>query len=480
MTTAFPQTMDFTGHNMPSRVECDVYDLVVSGTIPAEIGGTWFRMTADPQYPPMLGHDTYLSGDGMISAFRFENGHVDLKQRYVQTERLRSERAARRSLYGLYRNPFTDDASVRGKDRGTNNTTPLWHGGRLLALKEDCLPVELDPHSLETIGRWNYDGKLKSQTMTGHPRLDPESGELLFYGFEAGGLASRDVAFCVADREGTLRREVWFQAPYCSMMHDFAATKEHVIFPVFPTTADLERISAGGPHWIWESDKESFIGIMPREGAASDLRWFRGPARSAYHFMNAYTEGPHVYMDFSVRTANPFAFIREAGNVKLRPEEIRGNFVRWSFDLSKPGTGWDEYVLGPGGDMPRVAEKDRLVGYDVGYYQRFDPQCGPPLIAGPVGAGFNTITRIEVQSGKTKNYVAGPRHTVQEHVHIPSQKPDHEGYLMFVVDLHDERLSEIQLLEAASIERGPIARVEVPLRLRAQEHGTWVPQEQLS
>lgn len=29
----------------------------------------------------MLGNDTFLSGDGMVSVFRFENGHVDFRMR---------------------------------------------------------------------------------------------------------------------------------------------------------------------------------------------------------------------------------------------------------------------------------------------------------------------------------------------------------------------------------------------------------------
>src|SRR5690554_8034324 len=109
MTHPFPtDTMDFMGHNEPMRVECDIYDLVVEGEIPAEINGVWYRSVPDPQYPPRLGDDVFISGDGMISAFSFENGHVDFKMRYVQTERFKNERAARRGLYGAYRNPFTD------------------------------------------------------------------------------------------------------------------------------------------------------------------------------------------------------------------------------------------------------------------------------------------------------------------------------------------------------------------------------------
>jgi carotenoid cleavage dioxygenase len=472
--------MDFSGYNAPSRIECDVYDLVVEGKVPEEINGTWYQTVPDPEYPPLLGNDTYLSGDCMMRMLRFENGHVDLKQRYVQSQRLQEERRARRSLYGLYRNPYTDDPSVRGKSRAVYNTTPIFHGGRLLALKEDNRAMEIHPRTLETLGEWDYRGKLRSQTMTAHTRPDPQTGELYFFGYEASGLASRDVAYCVANKEGELVREEWLQVPYCALMHDFAVTKEHVVFPVFPITADLARLKAGGSHWIWEPGKETFIGIMPRDGSVKDLRWFRGPARSAFHFMNAYTEGSKVHMDFGCGKIAPFPFIREASGIKdFNPAEMAGSFVRWSFDLSKPGDTWVESVLAPAGDMPRVADKDFMVDYEVGYYQMFDPTLGPPLIAGPVGPGFNTIARLEVRSGRLKKFVPDGASTVQEHFHVPSKRPGHEGYLGFIVDRHAENQSEMFVLEAEHIDKGPLARIKVPFRLRVGVHGNFVPSEVL-
>jgi carotenoid cleavage dioxygenase len=461
-----------------------VYDLVVEGRLPDDINGNWYRCTPDPQYPPLLGHDTFLAGDGMVSYFHFENGHVDLKQRYVRTDRFQAERNARRSLFGIYRNPYTDDPSVRragmSQSRGTANTTPIYHGGKLLALKEDSRGWQLDPHTLQTIGEWDYDGKLRSPTMTAHPHLDPETGELFFFGYEAGELASRDVAYCVVDKNGRLRHEEWFEAPYCSLMHDFAVTKEHVIFPVFPTTADLNRIKAGGSHWIWEPTKECYVGIMPRAGSVKDLRWFRYPqARSGFHFMNAYTEGAKVHLDFGCGKVNPFPFIREATNVHFDPRTMTGDYVRWTFDLSKPGNSIEETVIGPAGDFPRIADKDFMVDYDVGYYQSFDPTLGPPLIAGPVGGGFNTIQRLEVKTRKITSLAMDAHTTVQEHVHIPSKQAGHEGYLAFVADRHDKWLSEVWLLEAKHPERGAIAKIQIPLRLRVGVHGNWVAAEAL-
>lgn len=475
MTGPFPETMDFTGHNAPSRLEGDIYDLVVEGQLPEELNGSWYQSVPDPQFPPMLGADTFLSGDGMVRMFRFENGHVDFKQRYIRTERWQLERKARRSLYGLYRNPFTDDPSVRGKGRGAANTTPIYHGGRLLALKEDSRPWEVDPVTLDTVGEWSYEGRLRSETMTAHPRLDPRTGELHFFGYEASGLASRDIAYCVADKNGELVREDWILAPYCALMHDFVVTQEHVIFPGFPIAAELDRIKAGGAHWAWDSTKESFIGIMPRAGRVDQLRWFRARSCSVFHFINAYTEGSKVHIDMCLSDVPAFEFMREAGNLHIPQPQVTGNLVRWTFDLAKPADTPEEYVLAPAGDFPRVADKDAMVDYDIAYYERLDFTYGPPIISGPVGAGFNTISRLEVKSGKMTSLFVGPQCTAQEHVHIPSKQPGHEGYLVYIVDRHDQNQAEVHVTEAQHLEKGPIARIFIPLRLRSGVHGNWVP-----
>ena len=477
MKRAFPDSPDFTGHNEPSRIECDIHDLVVEGEIPADLQGTWYRSIPDPQYAPMLGHDTFLSGDGMVSLFRFEKGHVDFRMRYVQTERWKNERAAGRSLHGLYRNPYTDDPSVRGKDRGAANTTPIYHAGRILAAKEDSRAWEVDPKTLETRGVWDFDGRLRSQTMTAHPRIDPDTGEMFFFGYEASGLATRDVAYCVADRNGELRREEWFQAPYCALMHDFAMTKEHAIFPIFPITSDLERLKGGGAHWVWEGHRDSFIGIMPRDGRVDQMRWFRAPAASAFHFMNAYTEGNKVHLDFSISDVPVFPFIQEASNLSVRPDQIGGGVTRWTFDLSKPGDSIERQMLAPPGDMPRIADRDSMKDYEVGYYGSVDASRGPPLMSGPVGAGFNVLNRLEVRSGKLTSLMMDPGATLQEHVHIASRTPGHEGYLAFVVDWHATNLSEVFIVDARNLTRGPIARIKVPMRLRCAVHGTWVAEK---
>jgi len=476
----YPDSFDFHGFNAPIRVEYRVENLAVEGKIPFEIDGCFFRATADPAHPPLISEDTMLSGDGMVSAFRISAGHVDFEIRYVCTPRYLAERAARRALFGAYRNPFTDDPSVAGVDRTVANTTPVWHAGHLLMTKEDGLGYEVDPVSLDTIGRWDYGGKLRSQTFTAHPKIDPVTGELFFFGYEAGGLCTRDVAYCIASNDGNLVSEQWFQAPYCALMHDFAISERYAIFPIFPTKSDYARLARGGAHWVHEPEGEAWVGIMPRYGDVGQMRWFHTrKGSSSFHIMNAFDEEGIVHLDIHVLETNAFPFIRAASGIEKKPSEIRSQLVRWSFDMNHMEDRYHERVLGPPGDMPRVAAKDVGRRYRIGYYAIFDPDIGPPNVHGVIGVGFNALLRLEVDTGSIQALALAADESVSEPVHIPAKDPAHEGWLAFVVDNHSSMSSALWFAEAENPGKGAVAKVVLPLRLRPQVHGTWVSATEL-
>src|SRR5665213_3359668 len=79
----FPKTMNFDGFMQPARFEADIADVEVEGDIPTGIDGAFFRVHPDPQFPARMGDDIWFNGDGMISLFRFHNGRVDFKHRWV-------------------------------------------------------------------------------------------------------------------------------------------------------------------------------------------------------------------------------------------------------------------------------------------------------------------------------------------------------------------------------------------------------------
>ncbi len=476
----FPNTPDYTELNTPVGQELDLRSLPVEGTIPPEISGAFFRAVPDPAHEPMFEDDTGLSADGMIARFLINNGNVDYAIKYVETARYLAEKKAGKALFGRYRNPFTDDPSVEGVDRTVSNTTPVWHAGRLFMTKEDGRAYEINPHTLETISSWDFHGALKSQTMTAHVRIDPQTGEMFFFGYEAGGLCTDDLAYCIADKNGELVSEQWFKLPYCGMMHDFAVTEKYALFPLFPTTADLARMKAGGPHWAHDQDLECWIGIMPRYGDVTSLRGFKGPKGvSAFHILNAFDDGgDRVCLDLHIAETNMFPFMREAGGVRKQNWEIPGSTQRWTFDLSKGGDAFETIDIGPPGDMPRIPDALHGRSYDHGWYLSMNPEGGPPLIGGPVGTAFNALLRIEPETGRLDMMSLPFESAINEPVHIPADDPDHEGWLLAVIDRktgENEYKSELWVIDGGDISAGPVAKVIMPCRMRPQVHGWWTP-----
>ncbi|OYW45852.1 MAG: carotenoid oxygenase [Sphingomonadales bacterium 12-68-11] len=483
---AFPQTIHFIGTNTPRRLELSARNLPVEGEIPPEIDGAFFRAVPDNAHAPMFEDDIALNADGMIARFNFEQGAVDYDIRYVETERYQAEKRARRALFGRYRNKFTDDPSVEGVDRTVANTTPVWHAGRLFMTKEDGR----DPQTLATIGKWDFYGALKSETFTAHPRVDPVTGELFFFGYEAGGLCSREIAYGIADKDGNLVSEQWFEQPYCATIHDFVITEKYAIWPIFPTTADLERLQAGGAHWAHQQDLESWIAIMPRYGKVEEMRWIKGPVGiSAFHEVNAYDDGELVHLDLCLTDTNAFSFMREAGGIHRPQQEIQGALTRWTIDMSKAEPVIEERPLGPPGDLPRLADADQGRPYNRVWYLSMNPEAqGPPMLGGPVGANFNALLRLEPGNGRLTAMGLPPGAGISEPAHVPSRDPDHGGWLLTVVDLpngppgmaapHDYS-SELWVIEADNVEKGPIAKVKTGLALRSQVHGAWVARARL-
>jgi carotenoid cleavage dioxygenase-like enzyme len=479
----FPNTIEFTALNRPVRLEASVRNLHVEGTIPREIEGAFFRAVPDPAHAPLFEDDIALSGDGMVSRFLFENGQVDYDIRYVHTARYLAERKARRALFGRYRNAYTDLPEVKGVDRTVSNTTPVWHAGRLLMTKEDGRPYEINPHTLETVGSYDFDGKLKSQTMTAHVRVDPKTGEMFFFGYEANGLCTLDVAYCIADRDGNLVSEQWFKSPYVASIHDFVMTEKWVLFPIYPTTSDIERLKAGGVHWAHQQDLESWVGIMPRYGKVSEMRWFKGPKGvSAFHMTNAYDDGNLVHLDACLTDTNGFPFMREAGGIQRAQQDLRGGLTRWTFDMSGASDTFTETIIGPPGDLPRIRDEDQGRPYKVAWMPSMNPQGGPPLAGGPVGAAFNCLLRVDLTTGRVDALGLDAFMAINEPVHIASTKPNHNGWLMMVVDRQaaDDYKSELWIVDADDIAAGPVAKIHVPVPLRPQVHGWWVSAAELA
>lgn len=476
----FPDTLPFSGFFAPVRIEADIYDLEVDGEIPADLNGAFYRNGADAQYPPLLGDDIYLNGDGMVTMLRFNDGHADLKSRFVRTERFIAERRARRSLSGAYRNPFTDEPGMPGIGTGTANTSVYWHGGKLLALKEADQPYELDPMTLQTRGRYDFDGQLRSATFTAHPKTDPVTGDLIAFAYNTRGRPDRDVVCYVISPGGEIVREEWFEAPYPSMMHDYLVSQDYIVFHISPMIADWERLKAGVPFFQWDPGQESMVGVIPRRQGVSGIRWFSSPSVMQTHTINAFNTGDQLTIDHFVAASGWLSQFPDANG--LITEEKPPIAQRWTFDLASGSDSFEcRTLVELPGDMPRVDPRTLTRRNRHMWMGALDLTLGPMVELGPMGPPFNCIVHLDHETGRRQHFYPGPDNAPEEPVFVPrgSSSTEGDGYLICVVGRRRENRSDVVILDALRLSDGPLATIRVPYRLRYAFHGTWAPAEEL-
>lgn len=462
MPEKFHDIAGFFGPVKSARYEADLFDLEVIGVIPPELNGTFFRSGPNAFYPTLEG-DNIINGDGIVQKFAIAGGHVDFSCRYVRTERYQLERAARRRLFGKYRNAFTDDPSVAdAKDRDNTANTNAWvHAGRLFALREDSLPTELNPETLETIGTWNFGGKLQAKAVTAHPKLDPVTGEWWSHGFFASGdVVNHDMCLQVIDAQGDLVRQEWFRGPYPGLTHDFAVTREHIIFPVMPLTADIDRMKAGGDFYAFDPDLPCCYGIMPRDGSATEMRWFKMPHAFMGHIMNAYTDGDKVILDCTISHGNGFRFFKDVHSNETPVADSVATVSRLTFDLSSDSETFTvEPFAGAVGEMPRCDPRFGMSKYMVGFMMLPDG-----------------LARLDWETGKlTKHHLTDGASGEPIFVPRSPDAPEGDGFLIGVVSRHGQNRADLVILDTANLAGEPLAIARLPFDAPKAFHGNWVP-----
>ena len=470
--TRFPQPQ--IPFEAPMRVEADISGLeVVQGEVPEHLDGTYYRVVCDRAWPSYVPGDLFFNEDGMAMSFRFAKGRVDFRSRYVRTPRFEAERAAGRSLFGAYRNPYTDDPSVADVNRTVANTNVFYHGGKLYACKEDSPPLLLDPVTLDTIGLYDFEGALTARTSTAHPKTDPVTGEMVFFSFQAKGEVTPDIAYYEADPAGTIIHEAWLRAPYTSMVHDFCVTQNFVIFPIIPLRAEDEWLRRGESHYKWDPDEDVYLGVVPRKGTGAEVRWFRGPNRFASHILGASDDGRRIHIETPVGRDNFFPFFPWVDDTPYDPVTARAFLSRWTIDTGAPGETFTEHrLVDVAGEFPRMDDRRETLPHDWGVMAlNHVPGHDAP------GSGFRWIAGLDLTGGRAPQiFYAGDDCSVGEPVFVPGapDAPEGHGYVLVVVGRHQQMRSDLVILDAQRVDGPPVATVALPFRIRRGLHGNWV------
>ena len=449
----------------PIPMECDAPHLEIIGELPRELNGTLYRNGPNPQFKSPGAH--WFVGDGMLHAFHLENGRASYRNRWVRTAKWQAEHDAGRALFGGFGQKLPDAPASVTRDSGVANTNIVFHGGRLLALEEGHLPTEIEPGTLKTRGPCNYGGSIAGP-FTAHPKIDPVTGEMVFFGYNAAGPFSPALSFGSVNSSGMVTRFDRLEAPYASMVHDFIVTERHLLFPILPITGSMDRAMRGRPPYAWEPDKGAYVGVMKRGGAAGDIVWFRAESCYVFHVMNAWEEGERIVADVMQCEEAPL-FPHPDGS-PTDPNKSRARLCRWTFDLAGNTDRFTQVYLDEiGGEFPRIDDRRAGLVSRHGWYACANPEQ-------PVLDGFSGLVHVDGSGTRLGRYLLPAGDTISEPVFVARGKDavEGDGWLLAVVWRARENRSDLAVFNATDVDTGPVALVRLGHRVPDGFHGNWV------
>jgi len=454
VTTAVNPYLD--GNFAPIHKEITTDTLKVIGELPDDLSGMFVRNGPNPQWTP-IGQYHWFDGDGMLHGVRISNGKATYRNRYVQTKGWKIEHEAGKALWSGILEPSQKN-NPDNLYKNTANTALIWHAGQFLALWEGGAPHVIKVPNLDTIGEYTYNGKLAS-AFTAHPKVDPVTGEMMFFGYS---FVPPYLQYSVVSASGELLRTVPIDLPIAVMMHDFAITENYTIFMDLPLTLSQERARRGESMMMFERDRSSRFGIVPRHGDNSNIRWFESPACYVFHTLNAYEEGDEVVLIACRMNSTTLGVPQDT---HADPQESIPRLYQWRFNLNT-GAVREEMLDDVPTEFPRVNES--FLGRQTRY--GYALKMGEGLI------------KYDLSNGKSQTHEFGRGRNGGEGVFVPhpNATTEDEGWLVTFVHDTREDTSELVVVNAQDVNAEPVARVLIPQRIPYGFHGAWVSEEQLS
>ena len=437
------------GNYAPVFDEVTLTDLTVTGAIPPALRGMYVRNGANPRSGSS---PHWFFGDGMLHGLQLDGGKATwFRNRYVRTPKWSGDDI-----------PMMDENFVMDRTASAANTHVIHHAGRILCLEEGHFPYEVD-RQLETIGAHTFDGRLTT-AMTAHPKVCPETGEMLFFGY---GQLPPYLTYHRVNAAGELVQSTEIPVKGPTMMHDFVTTRNHTIFMDLPVVFDLDLALAGTMPFRWDDDYGARVGVMPRAGTAADVRWFDVDPCYVFHPMNAFERDGEVVID-----VGRFRSMWRTGSNEF---EDYATLHRWELDLV--GGGVREQTLDD-----RPAEFARVADDRVGLPNRYGYMTATRPVDGS-GLMATQLLKYDLTSGACAVHECGPGRRPGEGVFVADPTPGPSGLaaqedagwvLTYVYDEATDT-SDLVIIDATDFAAAPVATVSLPRRIPFGFHGSWVP-----
>ncbi|TDP91011.1 carotenoid oxygenase family protein [Labedaea rhizosphaerae] len=460
----------------PQRVERAAENLEVVGELPADLAGVYLRNTENPVHPAFEAYHPF-DGDGMVHVVGFRDGKAFYRNKFVRTDGFLAEQDAGKSLWaGLAEHPEhalrEDGWGARGRMKDASSTDVVVHAGQALTSFYQCGELyRLDPLTLDTLGKSPW---APSCGVSAHTKVDGHTGELLFFNYSK---ETPYLNYGVVDADSRLVHYTGIDLPGPRLPHDMAFTENYAILNDCPLFWEPELL-AGGVHAVrFHPELPMRLGVLPRHGDGSEIRWFEAAATYVLHWVNAYEDGDEIVLDGFFQGDPEGREAHFPGDQRyarmfrmLSIDGMQTRLHRWRLNLVT-GEVREEQLSGSLTEFGMINPNVGGRGHRYTYASSGEP--GWFL--------FDGIVRHDVLTGTEQRYRYGPGVFGSETAMAPRPGgvDEDDGYLITITTDVNRDLSECLVFDAANIADGPVARIRLPERVSSGTHATWASSAEL-
>ena len=469
--------LGFIGH-LQNGIE-GAYEPTVTGKLPAGLSGTFYRNGPGIYSRGTERKGSIADGDGMIRMYRFGNGKVSYRSKFVQTEKFREEQAANKFIYGTWTTPLPAGGKRTQGSPNQAGVTTVVRNGKLYAHDEVNPPWVLDPTTLESIGTENL-GIADPTRLKAHTRVDAKTGEWILFDTSFNPTAPSHSAYIVsADGKSTTKRTIAIGAGVpLSYMHDFFVTGASVMLHMQPAIPDFGALRQGVPFansLKWQVADGTKLAILSRSNGIDPII-VETESRWMWHAVNSYDRGNEIVADF-VGYDTPDHFIKTDGKEPawyaymqgrsgsyVNPGKLRRLIVNKTTKRAR-----EEILDGGNNEFPVVDKRVFCHEHRDVYY----------LQAPGSALWWSRVARFDTRTGKSEGYDFGPGYYLNEpsfaaDASIPvNLSASDQGWVLVPVFELATGFSSLAIFRSGALSEGPIASV----RLRTHDpfafHGSW-------
>lgn len=502
-----------------------------TGTLPSDLVGTYFKSgpamfsagsllppkksLTQPKVPPvpdgedkerMVKHP--FEGDGAILGVTFAgDGKAIARYRYVRTTALTRERKKGKKLYRGMESTREEGSSAGGllggqgndfpvplfkhhlqsglnKNRkNTSNTRAIYWSKKLLTLWEGGLPYKLDALALSTEGKSQLGGVLKeTDPFSGKAAFDPIKDRMLFYSNIQDSKSSM-LTLYEFNSKFRVASKTEYKLPGLAVISDFAVTEKYAIFvqPPIATNGMQFMMSKEPAKSLKVEQGEALLHLVKR--GSTDMKTIPipidGNSDADLQFCNAYEEDGKVVFDV-IRSdskkvsssAKPWPWVSSIDDY----EKSSSRKSLWRYTVQ----------IGAG-----IISKECITDKQT-YFGVINPSKSSQksrYVYAAVGADGNKVSppqgivKIDTDTKETHSWYPEEFEFCGEPMYAPrkdenADSAEDNGYILSVLFNGVKKESELVVLNASDIAKGPVSRLPLGIAIPHGLHGTFASNDE--